>query len=271
MGDDRGNDGRRHQDEAGAAGSLVPVLKEARERHRAGHLREALRLYRRIASAQPDCVDAILPAATIELQLGDTARTLELVETAIALRPESAEPYIIRAEVLQALDRLDDAATSCGRAIEIDPDFAGAYDMLGTVLVKMVKLEDAEAVYRCAIDLAPHLAGPHHNLGNLMQLRGRPDEAEAAYRRALEIVPESAPITACLGRTLEQQARFDEAEAAYRRAIDLAPHLAGSHFNLGNLLRQRESAPTRARSRGRGGRRPRPHRACHAVAAGCQG
>ncbi len=44
---------------------------------------------------------------------------------------------------------------------------------------------------------------------------------------------------------------FDEAEAAYRRAIDLAPHLAGSHFNLGNLLRQRESAPTRARSRGR--------------------
>ena len=239
VGDDRGNDGCGHQDEAGLAGSLVPVLKEARDRHRAGHLREALRLYRRIASARPDCVDAILPAATIELQLGDAARALELVEAAIALRPDSTEPYIIRASALQALGRLDDAANSCGRALEIDPDFAGAYDMLGTVLVNMAKPEDAEAAYRCAIEIAPHLAGSHFNLGNLLQQRGRPDEAEAVYRRALEIVPEWAPIHACLGRSLEQLARFDEAEAAYRRAIDLAPDLAGSHYNLGNLLRQR--------------------------------
>jgi uncharacterized protein (TIGR02466 family) len=237
-GDDHSNDSRRHQDEAAVVGSLISILEEARESHRAGHLREALRLYRRITSAQPDCADAILPAAKIELQLGDAGQALELVERAIALKPESAKPHIIRAKVLQALGRLDDAATSCGRAIEIDPDYAGAYDMLGTILVKLAKLDDAEAVYRCAIDLAPNLAGSHYNLGNLMQLRGRPDEAEAAYCRALEIVPESATITACLAMTLEQQARFVEAEVAYRHAIDLAPQLASSYNNLANMLQQ---------------------------------
>ena len=143
VGDDRGNDGSGHRDEAGLGGGPipgVPGLEAARERHQAGDLREALGLYRRIAAAQPDCVDALLPAATIELRLGDAARALELVEAAIALRPESAEPYIVRAEVLQALGRLDDAATSCGRALEIDPDFAGAYDMLGTARPSGVSL-----------------------------------------------------------------------------------------------------------------------------------
>jgi hypothetical protein len=49
------------------------MLERAREHHQAGHLREALYLYRRIASTQADCVDAILAAATIELQIGDRA------------------------------------------------------------------------------------------------------------------------------------------------------------------------------------------------------
>ena len=233
-----GGCGRQQQDEAGDPGALLQMLEEARERHRAGRLREALRMYQRVASNRPDCADALLPAAAIELQLGDPTRALELVETAIASSPGSATPHVLRAKALQAQGRLDDAATSCGRAIEIDPDLASAYDALGTVLMKMAKLEDSEAAYRCAIELAPDLAGSHYNLGNLMQLRERPDEAEAAFRRALEIAPDSAPITACLGRALEQQARFDDAEAAYRRAIDLAPELASTYNNLANMLQQ---------------------------------
>ena len=237
VGGERGH-GRQHKDELGTGESLAQMLEEARERHQAGHLREALHLYRRIASTQADCVDALLPAATIELQLGDTARAFELAEMAIALRPESAKPHLLRAKVLEARGRLEDAAATCARAIEIDPDFASAYDALGTVLMKMAKLEDAEAAYRCAIDLAPDHAGAHFNLGHLMQRRERPDEAEAAYRRALEIAPESAPITACLGRALEQQACFDDAEVAYQRAIELAPRLASTYNNLANMLQQ---------------------------------
>jgi hypothetical protein len=57
--DDHSGGGRRQQEEAADPGALVQMLEEARERHRAGRLREALRLYRRIASNRPDCVDAL--------------------------------------------------------------------------------------------------------------------------------------------------------------------------------------------------------------------
>ena len=84
-------------------------------------------------------------------------------------------------------------------------------------------------------------ADAHFNVGYLLDiLRQDFDGAEAAYHVAIAANPGYATAHYNLGNLLLQKERkdFDGAEAAYRAAIAADPGHAGAHNNLGILLKK---------------------------------
>ena len=157
-------------------------------------------------------------------------------DRALALDPDYADAVNGRGSILQKLDRTHEAEVTLRRAIELRPDYSEAYCNLGTVLIDLGNLFEAEIAIRHAVELKPNSTAALCNLGKLLGDLGRCDEAEAVIRHAVALKPHHSEGHFHLGTVLNKSGRFDEAETATRRALELNPNLAGAHHNLGVVL-----------------------------------
>ena len=110
-------------------------------------------------------------------------------DRAIALRPDYAEAFNNRANVLNQLRRFDEALESAERAIALRPDLAQAHYNRGIALHELKRFEDALASYDAAVAHAPEHAEALVNRGTVLVDLGRYDEACASYARALALDP----------------------------------------------------------------------------------
>lgn len=88
------------------------------------------------------------------------ARHLEALaacERALALRPDFIDALIVRARVLEAMERFGEAVDACNAVLDVDPDNAGAYYLRGLSLKNLKRFEEALADYEVALDLSPDL------------------------------------------------------------------------------------------------------------------
>ncbi len=174
----------------------------ALERHRAARLAEAERGYRAILQREPQHADSLHMLGVIALQTRNLASALELVQRAVALRPDAAACRNTLGQILERHGRDDEAAACYEAAIELEPTDAEAYNNLGYLRARQDRLTDAAALYRKAIDRDPTYAEPHTNRGNLLKDLGELDAAIASYRRAVELRPDLSALHSNLLLTL---------------------------------------------------------------------
>ena len=75
-------------------------------------------------------------------------------------------------------------------------------------------------------------------LGAVFGHTKRLTESVDANRKAIALSPQDAGTHFNLGNTLKEMGRLNEAEVSFRQAIGLQADFAEAHFNLGNTLRQ---------------------------------
>jgi Flp pilus assembly protein TadD len=95
------------------------LLRRTLDRHRAGRLAEASRLYREILEATPDHTDVLYLLGVIAHQTGQPAQAVELMRRALAIAPDQARCYNILGLDLMALGMADEAEASFQRAIAL--------------------------------------------------------------------------------------------------------------------------------------------------------
>ncbi|HYS46630.1 MAG TPA: tetratricopeptide repeat protein, partial [Rhizomicrobium sp.] len=179
--------------------------------------------------------------------LGNVLNTLDRLEEALsaynrslAINPDYPPAWCNRANVLQELERLPEALASYDRALSVQPDFLPALNNRGNVLLKLGRCEEALGSYDHALALNPGYAEAHANRGDVLQRLCCYDEALAAYERALTIAPDAALTWNSRGVALVQLCRLDEARQSYARAAQLAPGMPEILLNQGllHLLQQ---------------------------------
>ena len=116
------------------------------------------------------------------------------VEPAQSHRTPAATPedVFVRAAQLKQQGCLAEALLSYDQAIALKPDYAQAFNNRGNVLQIMGRLEEAVSSYRQAIASKPDYAFAFNNLGGALRLLKRFDEAIAAYDRAVALQPDYA-------------------------------------------------------------------------------
>jgi tetratricopeptide (TPR) repeat protein len=189
-----GND--RQRDHA-----AVQAFEAAIALHEAGHLTEAVKLYRGALRHKTD--------ATLYYNLG---------------------------LALMGLGQTEEAAAAWRAACRHRPGYGKALSNLGIALAELDQLTEAEKVLREALVCEPQFGEIHNNLAIVLRDLDRLPEALAACRQTIALSPGEPDGHNSLGIVSQQQGDFDDALTAYRRALRLRPDFAKAHFNLGLLL-----------------------------------
>ena len=217
--------------------TIQHALDLAQQHHTAGRLAQAKSIYQRILQSVPNQPVALHLLGVIAQQGGKNDIAVDLINKALAIKPDYAEAYFALGNALQNLRKLDQAVASYRKAVAVKPDFVEAYIVLGNTLQELGKLDEAVASYRKTLAIAPEFAEVYNNLGNVLQELGKLDEAVASYRRTLAIKPNYAEAHNNLGVVLQGLGKLDEAIASFRKALAIKPDYAEAHNNLGVALR----------------------------------
>jgi protein O-GlcNAc transferase len=223
------------------------LLETATERHRAGNLAEARRLYRHVLAKIPTHAVALFRGGLLELQDGQPEAALALIEQAAAAAPDEPRHHFGLGQALQALRRYDEAAAAYRRVLRADPRSADAHFALGSALQSLGDYGAAMDAYQAAVQLQPDFSAAFNNLGNCRQRCGQLPLAAAAYHQALALRPDDVGAMSNLGTVLQEMGRIDEAVQQLRAAVNLQPEVASHAVNLGiALCRQRDFAAAEA-------------------------
>ena len=201
------------------------------------------------------------------LELGETAEALELLESAVALAPDSGGPRHALAMAYRAVGDEDRAQRELAKA---GPDSTSAPDLeddlygsvvglaesahhflsLGRSLDSEGRTADAIEAYQRALELDPGMAQAHANLVGSFGRTGEIDQAEEHYAKALALNPNLVELHNNWGVVQASRGEPAAAAAAFRRALELNPNSARANANLGVALFEagnREEAARRFR------------------------
>ena len=223
-------------------------LALALRHHRAGNLRKASEIYRKILRKQPRHPDALHLLGLATDALGRPRRAVQLVTRAIAADPDNAAYRHSLGVLLRAVGRPDEAVTSFRAALEIDPGAAETLTALGNALKALGRYDEAVGCHRAAVKARPGFAEALSNLGSTLREAGRIDAAVESLREAVALRPDHPDLHFNLGNAWLAAGRLEEAEQAFGRAVAIAPRHARSLSNLGVTLRE-QGRPVEAMAR----------------------
>ncbi|MGB8602231.1 MAG: tetratricopeptide repeat-containing glycosyltransferase family protein, partial [Rhizomicrobium sp.] len=158
---------------------------------------------------------------------------------AIAMAPNYAKAYCNRSNVLNEMQRYEDAIISGEHALALDANLPEAYCSCGNALRQLGRLEEALTAFDHAINLCPQAAIFYGNRGNTLRDLYRFEEALADFEVAITLAPHNTNIWINRGNVLRELKRFDEARASYAHAVDISPDDADAHWDVAiiDLLR----------------------------------
>jgi tetratricopeptide (TPR) repeat protein len=212
------------------------LLGVALGHHRAGRLTEAERIYSQILALGAAPADCLHLLGMVAYQRGLYEAAGERIRQAIAVNSKEAAYHSNLGTVLQAQDKLHEAAACYEQALALQPDLAEVQVNLGNIFHALGRLDEAVACQERALALKPEFVEALCNLGNALQAQGKLDQAVACYRRALALRPECVEAFSNLGNALQAQNKMDQAVACYEHALALKPDYAEAHNNLGMVL-----------------------------------
>ncbi|MDB5441159.1 MAG: glycosyltransferase [Caulobacteraceae bacterium] len=194
--------------------------------------------FQRLIGLDPGQADAHSNLGVALARLGRRAEALTSFDRALALKPDFAAAHNNRSETLAALDRPQEAALAAQAALSLQPDFLGAHINLGGALAALGRQEEALMAYQAATAIDPSFASGHFNAGVALLTLKRNQQALEAFDAALAAAPHLAEAQFNRGHALYALGRFEDAATSFAATIALAPNFASAHHNLGKTLQK---------------------------------
>lgn len=212
-----------------------------RVRERQGRADDAIAEYREALKINPFFIQAYVSLAPLLARQGKVEEGLATFDRGIEVfgaKPGAAQLLRMKATMLLALRRPDEAIEACRKAAGFVPNDADAHLALANTLFQTGKIDEAAAAYERCLSLNPNLAQGHFNLGVIRVSQGKPDEGQAHFDAAVRIKPDYAEAHFNRGQLMEAAGQFNQAAETYREVLRLAPHHADAKARLESLARR---------------------------------
>jgi len=134
---------------------------------------------------------------------------INLLNSAIKLKPKNVDAQILLAEAHRRLKRFDDAIKMYEKVIKMAPNNSVVYNNLGVVYEENNNREQAVKTYKRSLEIDPNNQMILHNLATALQKDGQLLEAAKAYQRHQQINP-TAEVTEQLNQILRQIGRPEQ-------------------------------------------------------------
>jgi cellulose synthase operon protein C len=184
---------------------------------------DALELYQRLVTLQPENERAAVSLDLLKIQTGDVEQGLDQLNK-IAESAQGAAvagPPLVMAELRAG--RASDAARSAQALVDRNPQDSVARTLLGAMEMAEGKTAEGAATFKAIVDKDPTLLGPRRDLARADIALGKLDDAKAVLQGLLKQHPDSIVDTVSLA-SLEAQQKDDSAAAdLLRKAQQNAP------------------------------------------------
>ncbi|MGI4790161.1 MAG: tetratricopeptide repeat protein [Janthinobacterium lividum] len=189
---------------------------------------DAAAAFEKAAILDPKNSDAPLDAGVLYHQIGNDAKAVPYLKTALALgTPQKFTAYTALAEAATTAKQSKEAIQDYTLAAQAKPDDFGAEANLGVLEQNAGRKTDAEAAYRQAIALKSDdpksKASVQANLAMLLTDDGKLDDAAALLVQATKADPTNGSLEDNLGNVYEKQGKRTLALAAYKQALAASP------------------------------------------------
>jgi len=145
---------------------------------------------------------------------------------------------INRADIHHETGKLGEALVDCTDAIALDPDNASYYAIRALLNKTVGKYKEALADINTAIgkdeDDGIYIAGYYANRAEIKKAMNMFKEAVEDYNKAIELGPEVAYYYAGRANIEDASGKYSDAITDYTQATILNPKSAGNYFNRGN-------------------------------------
>ena len=224
--------------------------------------------YKKLLVLVPQHVAALVALATLQTQAGRHREARSALEQAIARDPRHAQAHYLHHQVLNRMERADEAAkalqiyrrlsmakrhydqgqidllkgkleqaiTSFSQAIEIDSSFIDAYLSLCIVHLQVNDPQSARLLLERILGLEPEHVEAHSLLGETRLLERDFTAAQKSFEEAIVLDSTSVHAVFGLGRSLLLNKNYQKADVALRRTLEWAPtHLpiyVDAHYAL---------------------------------------
>ena len=172
------------------------------------------------ASAHPNDVDGVIAAAELLSRFGQEARSLELVQGLVAVDPLNPAVYEVLANVLEELERWEEARQAARRSIELEPEQPNVHTLIGDTYRAEGNIVEWLRYYMTAMDIDPKDHELPGQVAEVLYTLELPEQADGFRARIRAIAPSSP--AAYLLDVLHGEATQDmeAARAAAWRAIE---------------------------------------------------
>ena len=136
------------------------------------------------------------------------------------------------------VSNLEKALDCFKRAVDINPTYAEAHHNMGNVLEELEKFEEAIQAYNKALSLTPKEAEIHRKLGTSLMGLGKLEEAVSSFNLALSIEPNLASAFYGLGMTLGKQGKLEDTIMTYKHVLAIEPDHVDCFINLSQIKSQ---------------------------------
>jgi len=181
---------------------------------------------------------------------GDGEGALAEIEDLLKLSPGTKELIFLRAELLQRLERHEEAIGEYERFLGLAPESSQALNNMGISLKAVGRLKEAFDAYQKALELRPKYTQAMINVGQMLSDMGQMEAAIAHLRRAVALDPESRKAENALVDALHMGDQAAEAEKLAERIHERDPDDLQAMIQLGNIrmvMGKREDAVRLAR------------------------
>jgi tetratricopeptide (TPR) repeat protein len=199
-----------------------PRVVGARRQETAGHVQQAVDLYRQVLLDRPRDAAVRMALGRLYDGRGEPQLALEQFEAARDAAPDSVEVLVQHANALAGVGRFDAAERELRRALKMEPTRPEVHGSLGIINFRRGKYNQAEQELKRAIELDPESPAAFHYRGESLNQLGRVDEALSMLERAAQLAPAHARTFYVMGIVFDKKGRPQEAAAMYRKAREIA-------------------------------------------------
>ena len=204
---------------------------------RLGREDEAWRSLTTACSLSDGSVQAFSDLAWVAAKRNQTAVAAQAAERALALNPDDANARFVRAQVLLASGRIEEAEAAFAQALRAKPALLDARSTLGRRAFEQGDFLAASRHYAACAQATPQEAQAWLNLGLALVRAQQPQQARPALERAAALAPEHPTALALLALVLKDCGLSDsDLIPHFQRAVELAPDAAILHLQLAGLL-----------------------------------
>jgi len=150
---------------------------------------DGYRLWTRTLETAPDSVKAHGNLASIYMDRGQVAESLEEIKKTVALNPKDYKAYYNLGILLARQERIDDAIAAYKKAIARNPAFANAHFNVANLYKQRNMLAEAAREYEKTLQIDGRDIQARNNLGVIYAMQGKLEDAVRQWQKVLEIEP----------------------------------------------------------------------------------